>query len=107
MTGVAGDLPAGEIDRLQPGLDLLQRLIAGQGAERVDEGLGVDQIPELLRAAAGQRVLDAKRAGEADHVAGRVRAAHSFPAWVLGPVLLESADLFFPGRCMHSSSPES
>ena len=36
---VGGDLPAGEIDRLEPGLDLLHRLVAGQRAERIHERL--------------------------------------------------------------------
>ena len=67
--GVARDLPAREVDRLQAGLDLLHRLVAGERAERVDEGLGVDQVPELLGAASRQRVLDANRAGETDDVA--------------------------------------
>ena len=31
--GVGGDLPAGQVDGLEPGLDLLHRLVAGQGAE--------------------------------------------------------------------------
>jgi hypothetical protein len=48
--GVGRDLPAGEIDRLEAGLDLLHRLVAGQRAERVDEGLGVQVAPELLGA---------------------------------------------------------
>jgi hypothetical protein len=49
--GVASDLPAGQVDGLQAGLDLLQRLVAGERAQRVDEGLGVDQVPQLLGAA--------------------------------------------------------
>jgi hypothetical protein len=56
--GVAGDLPAGEVDALQAGLHLLHGLVAGQRAQRVDERLGVDQRPQLLGAALGQRVLD-------------------------------------------------
>jgi hypothetical protein len=49
--GVRRDLPARQVDRLEAGLDLLHRLVAGQRAERVDEGLFVDQLPELLGAA--------------------------------------------------------
>jgi len=42
---VGGDLPAGEIDRLQSGFDLLHSLVAGQRAERRDKWLGVQQVP--------------------------------------------------------------
>ncbi len=44
--GVGGHLPAGQVDRLQPGLDLLHGLVAGQRAEGVDVGLAVQQVPE-------------------------------------------------------------
>ena len=57
-------LPAGQVDRLQPGLDLLQRLVAGQRAERVDVFFAVQQLPEALGALLGQRVLDGERATE-------------------------------------------
>ena len=39
--GVGRDLPAAEIDRLQAGLDLLHRLVAGHRAQRVDKILGL------------------------------------------------------------------
>ena len=39
------NLPAGEIDRLQSGFDLLHRLVAGQCAQRRDKWLGVEQMP--------------------------------------------------------------
>ena len=56
--GVGGDLPAGEVDRLQAGADLLDGLVAGARAERGDVRPVVQQIPELLGAALGERVLD-------------------------------------------------
>ena len=37
---VGGDLPAGDVDRLRPGLDHLHRLAAGERAERGDVRLG-------------------------------------------------------------------
>jgi hypothetical protein len=89
--GVARDLPAGQVDRLQAGLDLLHGLVAGQRAERVDEGLGVDRGPQLLGAALGQRVLDRDGAAQADHVGGGVAARDALPARVLGPVLSRAA----------------
>jgi hypothetical protein len=50
QVGVGRHLPAAQVDRLQAGLDLLHRLVAGHGAERVDEILGMQRLPELLRA---------------------------------------------------------
>ena len=58
--GVARDLPAGQIDRLQPGLHLLHRLVAGQRAQRRDERLGLQQVPQPGGAHLGQRVADAE-----------------------------------------------
>ena len=87
-----------QVDGLQAGLDLLHGLVAGQRAERVDEGLGVDQVPQLLGAALGQRVLDLQRAAQAHHVGGAVAALDALPARVLGPVLLEGGSLLFAGQ---------
>ena len=66
--GVRCHLPAGQVDRLEPGLDLLHRLVAGQRAERVHVGLGLEQVPQAVRTLLGQRVPDAERAGEARHL---------------------------------------
>jgi hypothetical protein len=100
--GVAGHLPAAQVDGLQAGLDLLHGLVAGQRAEAVDEGLGVDQVPQLLGAALGQRVLDGQAAAQAHHVGGGVAALDAFPAGVLGPVLFEGGDLLLAGEVSSS-----
>jgi hypothetical protein len=55
---VGRNLPAGKVDRLEAGLHLLQRLVAGHRAKRVDERLVVHQLPQLFGAAARKRVLD-------------------------------------------------
>jgi hypothetical protein len=89
--GVGGDLPAAEVDRLQAGLDLLHRLVAGQRAERVDEVFLVQRFPQPLGAAPGQGVLDPHRAAQAYHVLGAVIALDTRPAGVVPPV---QADLF-------------
>lgn len=39
--GVCGDLPAAEVDGLQSGFDLLDRLVAGEGPEGVDIVFGL------------------------------------------------------------------
>ncbi len=88
--GVGGDLPARKVDRLQAGLHLLQRLVAGHRAERVHERLVVHQLPQLLRAAARERVLDVNRSAQAHDVLRRVAALDALPAGVFRPVLLES-----------------
>ncbi len=60
--GVGRDLPAGQIDRLQSGADHLHRLVARKRAERMDIILGLEQLPQLERAAARDGVLDRQRA---------------------------------------------
>ena len=62
--GVGGDLPAGEVDRLQAGADHLHRLVAGDGAQRIHIILAVEELPEPLGAAAGEAVLDRDRAAQ-------------------------------------------
>ena len=71
--GVGGDLPAGEVDRLQARLDHLHGLRAGHRAERGDVVLLVQELPEPLGAEARERVLDAEAAADALHVVLRVR----------------------------------
>ena len=91
--GVGGDLPAGQVDRLQPGLDLLHRLVAGQRAQRRHVGLGLQQLPQPGRAHLGQRVADAETAGQAVDVLLRVVA----------PDAVEPAGI---GDEMHLLAPE-
>ena len=77
---VGRDLPAGEVDRLQPGLRHLHGLAAGERAERVHVVLLREQPPELLGADPGEAVLDANRAAQADDVLGGVVALDPAPA---------------------------
>ncbi len=77
--GVRGDLPAGQVDRLQPTADHLHGLVPREGAERRDEGPRVQEVPEALRAEAGQGVLLAHAAAQAHHVLGGVVAADAGP----------------------------
>ena len=74
LVGVGGDLPAGQVDGLQPGLHLLHRLAAGQRAEGVDVVALVQLPPQPLGAAPGQRVLLTDAAGQPDDVLGGVGA---------------------------------
>jgi hypothetical protein len=46
--GVAGRLPPAQIDRLQSGLDLLHRLVTGEGAQGGHVRLSVQQLPQSL-----------------------------------------------------------
>ncbi len=77
---VGRDLPAREVDRVEAGADHLHRLVAGEGAERVHVGPGVEEVPQPQRAAAGERVLDAHGAAEPLHVLGRVGPGDPAPA---------------------------
>ena len=49
QVGVARHLPAGEVDRLEPGLDHLHRLPSAHRAEGVDVVAGGEHLPEPLR----------------------------------------------------------
>jgi hypothetical protein len=87
LVGVAGHLPAAAVDGLQPRLDLLDGLVAGQGAERRDIGLGVEQLPQPFGPQAGQRVLDVDGPPETLDVVGAVRPLDPLPARVVLPAL--------------------
>src|SRR5262249_53064233 len=87
---VAGDLPAREVDRLQPRLDHLDGLAAGDRAERLDVRLGVEQAPELLGALTGERVLDLDGAAEADDLVRSVAALNARPALIGLPLALQA-----------------
>ncbi len=92
---VGSDLPAGQVDRLDAGLGLLNGLTAGQGAQAVDVGRVVDQIPQLFGAATGQGMLDLERAAETDNVSCGIAALDAFPAGVFSPVFFQGGDLLF------------
>ena len=86
---VGGDLPSGEIDGLQSRPHLLHGLAPGVRAERPDVVLGVQEVPEVVGAAVGERGLFADRAADADDVFCRVGALDAVPARVGVPDLLE------------------
>ena len=77
---VRGDLPAGEVDRLEPRLDHLHRLAAGHRAERCHVGLLVQELPQALGAQSGEGVLHADRSTETLDVVVRVRPLDSCPS---------------------------
>lgn len=86
---VGGDLPSGEIDGLQSRPHLLHGLAPGVRAERPNIVLGVQEVPEVVGAAVGERGLFADRAADADDVFCRVGALDAVPARVGVPDLLE------------------
>ena len=59
--GVGSDLPARQIDRLKPGADHLHCLVAGHRAKRAHRLVAVHQLPQFLRPAPRQRMLDRDR----------------------------------------------
>ncbi len=89
QVGVPGHLPAAQVDGLQAGLHHLHGLVAGHGAEGVDVRLGRKQLPELLRAVGGQRVVDQEGSAQPYDVLGRVVALDAFPAGIGVPVPFE------------------
>src|SRR5262249_16179231 len=83
-------LPTGKIDRRHARLDLLHGLVAGERAQRIHEGAFVHEVPELLGAAARERVLDLDAASQAIDVLCGISAANAFPPGVVAPVLPDS-----------------
>ncbi|MND38649.1 hypothetical protein D3C80_293580 [compost metagenome] len=67
-------LPAGEIDRLQPSAHLLHRLIASHGAERIDEILAFQKLPQPVCTLFRQRITDLDRAAQPLHILSRIGA---------------------------------
>ena len=89
QVGVTGDLPAGEVDRLESAADLLNRHVAGERTQCVDELHVVELLPQHLRAAAGQRLLLDHAALQGDDVGRGVGAVDARPARVGVPVALD------------------
>ena len=83
---IARNLPAREVDRIQTRPHLLHRLVAGQGAEGVDERLLVDVLPQLLGAKARKRILDVHRPAQPHDVFSFVRPLDALPAGIGLPV---------------------
>ena len=75
---VGGDLPAREVDGLQPGAHHLHGLVARERAERGDERLRVEQLPEAVGAERRERVLDVYRAAQPFDVCLGVRTNDAF-----------------------------
>ena len=71
---VGGDLPAGEVDRVEARLHHLHRLAARHRAERRDPLALGEQRPEARCAEPRERVLDVHRAAQPVDVGGRVGA---------------------------------
>ena len=82
IVGVSRDLPAADIDGLQPGRDHLYGLVASHGAESVDILFGGQHLPQALGAESRQRVLDVQRAAQAHHIFRGIRTGNSLPARV-------------------------
>jgi hypothetical protein len=91
---VRGDLPAGEVDRLQARFHAFDGLPAGQAPERGHMIFAVQQIPEQLRPPPGQGVLLAERASETDHLLRGVGPHDPRPAGVPRPSPLHLACFF-------------
>ena len=84
--GVRGDLPAREVDGLKPGFDHLHGLGSGQGAERCDVRLPLEELPEPLRSETRERVLDPDGAAQAIDLRLAVRTLDAVPAAVCAAI---------------------
>ncbi len=86
---VTGDLPAGQVDGLEACTDLLNGLVTGQRAQRVDVVLVVHEVPEDLGTTACEGLLFDNGALELGDLLRRVVAGYSLPARVGVPILLD------------------
>ena len=82
VVGVGGDLPAADVDGLQPGGDHLHRLVAGHGAEGVDVLLAGQHLPQALGAEARERVFDVQGAAQTHNIFRGIRTGDPVPAGV-------------------------
>jgi hypothetical protein len=96
QVGVGCNLPAAQIDRLQPGFDLLNGLIACKRPQGGNIALLVQKIPEAFGADPGKGVLDVQIAPQFENLFNRVRASDPFPARIVIPALLKFRR--FPGH---------
>ncbi len=80
--GVAGNLPAADVDGFQSGFDHLNGLVAGHGSEGRNVGAGLHQFPQALGAEAGEAVLDMNGAAQTLYVGCRVRPFNAAPACI-------------------------
>ena len=92
--GVRRDLPAADVDRLEPGADFLHRLVSRDGRQHGDVGLFAQQFPQARRTMTRERVLDRERAAEPVHVFRGVAARDPLPAPVVVPPEIELLDEF-------------
>ena len=57
QVGIGRNLPARQVDRLQPGFHLLHGLLTSESAERSNVGSLAEQPPQPLGSVLGKRVL--------------------------------------------------
>jgi hypothetical protein len=89
QVGVGGNLPARQVDGGQAGPDLLDRLVAGQRAERVNEVHLVEQLPQPLGTQPGEGVLFLYRAAQPHHIECGVGAPDRAPPRAGRPLLAQ------------------
>ena len=78
--GVGRDLPAAQVDRVEPRLHLLHRLVSGQRPQRRDVFFRGQEVPEPERPKPRERVLDAHRAAEPRDILLGVRPRNAVPS---------------------------
>ncbi len=96
---IGGDLPAREINRLEPRAHLLNRLVSRERAERGDVRLFVEERPQALGAEARKRVFYMDRSAEARHVGLRIRPHDSLKTTIRDETRKRNCGA-------HGSSPE-
>ena len=98
---VVRGLPPAQINRFEPGVRHLHRLVAGQRAERIDIRLAVQQALKLFGHLFRDRVLDLHRVPR-ERFLGGVIAGHAAPARIAAPLIFKVLDFF--NRAVHGSN---
>ena len=101
---VGGDLPAGQVDRLQAGLHHLHGLQARLRAEGGDVVLVLQELPQALGAEPREVCSTRTEPRRRDDLVGAVRALDALPARVEAPLVGQSPGLLRPSIDAHRAS---
>src|SRR5262249_13018811 len=88
--GVGRYLPTADVDRIQPGLHHLERLVARHRTEGMDIGFLMQQVPESLRADPRERVFNMNRPAQPNYILGGVGSLNTLPPRVVIPIPTQS-----------------
>ena len=101
--GIACDLPTRQIDGVEPGFDLLHRLVAGESAQGIDERLLMEILPQFAGGQRGDRVFDVDRASQPHDILGGVGTCDIPPAGIFPPITSKGRRSIRTRELVHSA----